>query len=100
LLGAEGGRIRILATDATSPSENIRRIDSKGETSMTAMAPQSRRIVEMAAPKLRTVYRWFLGALDALAEAKMRKAQVEINRCRRLLHDDHDLAVKTVPARR
>ena len=53
---------------------------------MTAIALQTRRSVEMATPKLQTVDRWFLGALDALAEAKMRKAHNEINRCRRLLH--------------
>jgi hypothetical protein len=67
---------------------------------MTALALQTRRLVEMTTPKLQSVYRWFLGALDALAEAKMRKAQDEINRCRRLLHQDHELAVKAVPSRR
>ena len=67
---------------------------------MTALALQTRRFVEMTTPKFQIVYRWFLGALDALAEAKMRKAQDEINRCRRLLHHDHELAVKTVPSRR
>ena len=67
---------------------------------MTALALQTRRFVEKAAPKLQTVYRWFLGALDALAEAKMRKAQDEINRSRRLLHYDHELAVKAAPSRR
>jgi hypothetical protein len=50
----------------------------------------------MAAPKLRIVYRWLLGALDALAEAKMQRAQYEINRCRGLLNHDHSLAAKTV----
>jgi hypothetical protein len=30
----------------------------------------------------------------------MRKAQDEIDRCRRLLHDDHDLTGKAVPVRR
>jgi hypothetical protein len=99
LLGAEGGCIHS-ATGATSPSENIRRIDNKGETSMTALALQTRRIVEMATPKLGTIYRWFLVVLDALAEAKMRKAQYEINRCRGLLHHDRSLAAKTVAAPR
>jgi hypothetical protein len=92
--------MQTIATDATSPSETIRRIDNKGETSMTALAMQTRRFVEKAAPKLQTVYRWFVGALDVLAEAKMRKAQNEINRCRRLLHHDHELTVKALPSRR
>ena len=67
---------------------------------MTALALQTRRIVEMATPRLQTVYNWFLGALDVLAEARMRKAEDEINRCRRLLHHDHSMAAKTVPTRR
>jgi hypothetical protein len=67
---------------------------------MTALALQTRRFVEKATPKLQTVYWWFLGALDALAEAKMRKAQDEINRSRRLLHHDHESAVKAVASRR
>ena len=67
---------------------------------MTALALQTRRFVETATPKLQTVYRWFLGALDALAEAKMRKSQNEINRCRRLLHHDHKLTVKALLSRR
>ncbi len=67
---------------------------------MTALALQTRRFAEMTTPKLQILYRWFLRALDALAEAKMRKAQGEINRCRRLLHHDHELAVKAVPSRR
>ena len=67
---------------------------------MTALALQTRRIVEMAKPKLGTIYRWVFVALDALAEAKMRKAQYEINRCRGLQHHDHSLAAKTIPASR
>ena len=67
---------------------------------MTALALQTRRFVEKATPKLQTVYRWLLGALDALAEAKMRKAQYEINRSRRLLHHDHEMAAKAMPSRR
>jgi hypothetical protein len=67
---------------------------------MTALALQTRHIVERVTPKLQTVYHWFLGALDVLAEAKMRKAQYEINRCRGLLHHDHSLAAKTIPTRR
>lgn len=66
---------------------------------MTALALQTRQFVEKATPKLQTVYRWLLGALDSLAEAKMRKAQDEINRCRRLLHHDQQLAVKALPSR-
>ena len=67
---------------------------------MTALALQTRRFVEIARPQFQTAYRWFLAALDALAEAKMRKARDEIDRCRRLLHDDHDLTGKAVPVRR
>jgi hypothetical protein len=99
LLGAKGGCVHS-ATGATSPSENIRRIDNKGEISMTAITLQARRFVEMATPKLHTVYHWFLGALDVLAEGKMRKAQYEINRCRGLFHHEHSLAAKTTAARR
>lgn len=91
--------MQTLATDATGPSESFRRIDNKGETSMTALTLQIRRFVEKATPKLQAAYRWFLGALDALAEAKMRKAQDEIDRSRRLLHHDHELAVKALPSR-
>jgi hypothetical protein len=67
---------------------------------MTAITLQARRFVEMATPKLHTVYHWFLGALDVLAEGKMRKAQYEINRCRGLFHHEHSLAAKTTAARR
>jgi hypothetical protein len=85
-----------LATNATGPAKNMRRIGNVGETSMTAHTLQTRRFVEIATPTLRTIYRWVLGALDALAEAKMRKAEDEINRCRRLLHHHHGPAVKPI----
>ena len=57
-------------------------------------------VAGMVALKLQTVYQRFLHALDAFAEAKMRnavperdlrRAQREINRCRRLMHADHSL---------
>jgi hypothetical protein len=76
----------------------MRRIDNLGETSMTALTLH-RRFVEMATPKLDTVYRWVVGALDALAEAKMRKAEHGIDRCRRLLHHDHSSAAKQLRVR-
>jgi hypothetical protein len=47
---------------------------------MTRITLQARRLLEMATPKLRTIYRWLLGALDALAEAKMQRAQYEMRR--------------------
>ena len=62
-------------------------------------------VARMVALKLQTVYQRFLNALDAFAEAKMRnavqerelrRAQREMNRCRRLVHAGHGSAVKTV----
>ena len=62
-------------------------------------------VAGMVALKLQTVYQRFLNALDAFAEAKMRnavqerelrRAQREMNRCRRLVHAGHGSAVKTV----
>jgi hypothetical protein len=74
---------------------------------MSARILRSMPYTGMVAPKLETVYRWFLDALDAFAAAKMRKAvpehelrraQREINRYRRLLHAHQKLPVKTAPA--
>ena len=71
---------------------------------MTALILQATPLVEMVAAKLQSVYRRFLHALDAFAEARMRnavpewqlrKAQREINRYRRLMHADHKRHVKT-----
>ena len=62
-------------------------------------------VAGMVALKLQTVYQRFLNALDAFAEAKMRnavgerelrRAQREMNRCRRLVRAGHGSAVKTV----
>jgi hypothetical protein len=65
---------------------------------MTALILQARSLAEMVAPKLQAIYQLFLHALDSFAEAKMRnavpewrlrKAQRDINRYRRLMHADH-----------
>jgi hypothetical protein len=44
---------------------------------MTAPILRAMPLVEMVVPKLRTVYRGFLHALDAFAEARMRNAVPE-----------------------
>lgn len=41
---------------------------------MTALCLQTKRLVEMVAPKLRTEYGRLLRALDAFAESRMRHA--------------------------
>ena len=48
---------------------------------MTALTLHTRRFIEIAVPKLHTVYHWVLCTIDALAEAKMRKAEHGIDRC-------------------
>jgi hypothetical protein len=62
---------------------------------MTALILQATPLVQTVAPTVRTIYRRFLHALDAFAEAKMRnavpeeklrKAQRQINHYRRLMH--------------
>ena len=68
---------------------------------------RSTSVAEMVAPKLQTAYRRFLDALDAFAEAKirnavpeweLRRAQREMNRCRRLMHANHTMPDKTPSA--
>jgi len=63
----------------------------------------------MVATKIEALYRRFLHALDDFAEAKMRqavpewqlrRAQREINRCRRLMHADHKKTVGAAQAGR
>jgi hypothetical protein len=46
------------------------------------------RFAAMVVPKLRTLHQHFLRGLDALAEARMRRAQFEIDRGRRLMQPD------------
>jgi hypothetical protein len=67
---------------------------------MTTRILRATPVAAMVALKLQTVYQRFLDALDAFAEAKMRnavperelrRAQREINRCRRLMHADHSV---------
>ncbi len=61
---------------------------------MTALilqaAPLTARFAEMVAPKLHALHQRFLHGLDVLAEARMRKAQEEIQRCRRLVQAHHN----------
>jgi len=66
---------------------------------MTALTLHARRFVEIAVPKLHTVYHWVLCTIDALAEARMRKAEHGIDRCCRLLHHDQSSAAKLVRVR-
>jgi hypothetical protein len=83
-----------LATNATSPAKNMRRIGNVGETSMTALTLHTKRIVEITAPKLRTAYHWVLCVIDAIAEARMREDEHAINRSRQLLNHQHGMAAK------
>ena len=72
---------------------------------MTALILQVTPFVEMVTPQLQAVYKRVLHALDALAESRMRnavpvwqlrRAQRELDRCRRLMHAKNKLPVKTV----
>jgi hypothetical protein len=72
---------------------------------MTALILQVIPFVEVVTPKLRAVYMRFLHALDAFAEARMRnavpawqlrRAQRELDRCRRLTRAKNKLPGKTV----
>jgi hypothetical protein len=57
------------------------------------------RLVASATPTLTNAYRRFLDVLNALAEARMLRAQLEIERYRRL-HPGPDSAIKTAPSKR
>ena len=67
---------------------------------MTALILKARRFVAMIAPSLQAIHRRFLQALDAVAEARMRKAEREINHYRRLMHVDHSPSAMTIRANR
>jgi hypothetical protein len=71
---------------------------------MTALILQVTPFVEIVTPRLRAVYMRFLHAFDAFAEARMRnavpawqlrRAQRELDRCRRLTRAKKRLPVKT-----
>jgi hypothetical protein len=71
---------------------------------MTALVLQVTPFVEMAAPQLQAVYMRFLRAFDGFAQARMpnavpewqlRRAQRELDRCRRLMRAKNKLPVKT-----
>ena len=57
------------------------------------------RFAASVAPTLTTAHRRFLDVLNAFAEARMLRAQVEIERYRRL-HPDPESAVKTASSKR
>jgi hypothetical protein len=72
---------------------------------MTALILQVTPFVEMVAPKLQAGYVDFLHAFDAFAEARMRnavpewqlrRAQRELDRCRRLMQAKKKSPVKAV----
>jgi hypothetical protein len=71
---------------------------------MTALTMQATRIatrfVEVAAPRLRTLRKRFLHILDALAEARMHKAQEEISRVRPMRRAESKSPVSATSARR
>lgn len=76
---------------------------------MTALILQTVPFIEMMKPKAQAFYHTFLHALDAYAEAKMRKAvpvrklrraQRRIDRYRRLMHVEHKSPDTTTPAER
>jgi hypothetical protein len=71
---------------------------------MTALLFQARPLVESAAPELRAAYQRLLRGIDSFAEARMRnavpewrirKAQPEIGRFRRLIRDTGRAPPKT-----
>ena len=72
---------------------------------MTALILQVTPFVELVTPRLQTVYMRFLRVFDAFAEARMRnavpawqlrRAQRELDRCRRLMRARNKLPVKAV----
>lgn len=72
---------------------------------MTALILQATPFIEMAAPRLKAVNKRVLQALNAFAECRMRnavpawqlrRAQRELDRCRRLMRARNKLPAKTV----
>jgi hypothetical protein len=72
---------------------------------MTALILQATPFVEMVTPKLQALYMRYLHAFDAFAEARMRnaapawqlrRAQRELDRCRRLMRAKNRWPVKAV----
>ena len=72
---------------------------------MTALILQVTPFVEMVAPQLQAAYMRFLHAFDSFAEARMRnavpdwqlrRAQRELDRCRRLMRPKYKSPVKAV----
>jgi hypothetical protein len=72
---------------------------------MTALILQATPFVEMVASQLQAVHKRVLQALDAFAESRMRnavpawqlrRAQRELDRCRRLMRARNKLPVKAV----
>jgi hypothetical protein len=72
---------------------------------MTALNLQVTPLVEMVAPRLQAAYMRFLHAFDSFAETRMRnavpewqlrRAQRELDRCRRLMRAKNKRPVKTV----
>lgn len=72
---------------------------------MNALILQVTPFVEMVTPKLQAVYMRYLNAFDAFAEARMRnavpawqlrRAQRELDRCRRLMRAKNRLPLKAV----
>lgn len=71
---------------------------------MTAVILQAARLTArfgaMVAPKFHNLRQHFLRGLDALAEARMRRAQFEAERCRRLMQPDQKSSVEATLAGR
>jgi len=74
---------------------------------MTTLIMQAAPFVEAVAPKLQTIYRRFLRALDAFAENRIRnavsereqrRAAHEIKRYRLMMKSDRKSSAKTVRA--
>ena len=72
---------------------------------MTALILQVTPFVELVTPRLQTVYMRFLRVFDAFSETRMRnavpqwqlrRAQRELDRCRRLMRARNKLPVKAV----
>ena len=72
---------------------------------MTALILQATPFVKMVGPKLQAIYKRVLQALDAFAESRMRnavpewqlrRAQRELDRCRRLMRARNKSPLKAV----
>ena len=68
-------------------------------TMILSMTRLATRCVASVAPTLTTTYRRFIDVLNAFPEARLHRAQLDIERYRRL-HPGPDSAIKAAPSKR